>query len=518
MRCSACSTENPAEDRFCGQCGAPLLAECPACGRPVRDGARFCGGCGHRLAPAETPPAPAARPLPDAKHPYTPKHLADKILTSRSALEGERRVVTVLFADCAGFTSIAEKLDPEDVHRIMEGCFERIAAEIHRLEGTINQYRGDGVMALFGAPVAHEDGPRRAAHAALGIQRSLTHYADEVERRYGVRLRMRIGLNTGTVVVGRIGDDLRMDYTAEGDTTNVASRLESLCPPGSVLVSESTHRAIEGFFETRDLGELRVKGHEALVHAYEVLRARGRQARVEVAAERGLTPLIGREREVAQLEDLFRQVKTGDGQVVFVVGEAGIGKSRLVYELRRRLAEAGEQATFLEGRCVSFGQSMPFLPLIDQLRANFGIEEVDGEPEIIAKVEAGMRRMGELEEHIPFIRYLLSVDPGEESILAMEASARRKRVFDALNAIAGARRAAPSDHLRVRGPALGRHQHRGVPEAILRRGDDVSDSRRRHLPSRLPAPVRTPELSYHHQLAHALRGRRAGDGGAGARR
>jgi class 3 adenylate cyclase/tetratricopeptide (TPR) repeat protein len=351
-------------------------------------------------------------------------------------------VVTVLFADCAGFTSIAEKLDPEDVHRIMEGCFERIAAEIHRLEGTINQYRGDGVMALFGAPVAHEDGPRRAVHAALGIQRSLTGYADEVERRYGVRLRMRIGLNTGPVVVGRIGDDLRMDYTAEGDTTNVAARLESLCPPGSVLVSESTHRAIEGFFDTRGLGELRVKGHQALVNAYEVLRARGRQARVEVAAERGLTPLVGREREVAQLEDLFRQAKSGRGQVVFIVGEAGIGKSRLVYELRRRLAEAGERATLLEGRCVSFGQSIPFLPLIDQLRASFGIEEVDGEPEIIAKVEAGMRRMGEVDEHIPFVRYLLSVDPGEESILAMEASVRRKRIFDALIALAhrGARR------------------------------------------------------------------------------
>ena len=385
-----------------------------------------------------SPPSPVV----EARRPYTPKHLAEKILTSRSALEGERRMVTVLFADCAGFTSIAEKLDPEDVHRIMEGCFERIAAEIHRFEGTINQYRGDGVMALFGAPIAHEDGPRRATHAALGIQRSLTEYGDELERRYGIRLRMRIGLNTGTVVVGRIGDDLRMDYTADGDTTNVASRLESLCPPGSVLVSESTHRAIDGFFETRDLGELRVKGHEAPVRAYEVLRAHGRQARIEVAAERSLTPLVSRERELAQLEDLFRQAKSGGGQVVFVAGEAGIGKSRLVYELRRQLAEASEQATFLEGRCVSFGQSIPFLPLIEQLRANFGIEEVDGEPEIIAKVESGMRRMGEVEEHIPFIRYLLSVDPGDEAVLAMEASARRKRIFDALNAVAhrGARR------------------------------------------------------------------------------
>ncbi len=172
MRCSVCSTENPAEDRSCEQCGAALSAECPGCGRPVRAGARFCGGCDHRLGREEAPVSPPPPPVVEAKRPYTPKHLAEKILTSRSALEGERRVVTVLFADCAGFTSIAEKLDPEDVHRIMEGCFERIAAEIHRFEGTINQYRGDGVMALFGAPIAHEDGPRRAAHAALGDGRS----------------------------------------------------------------------------------------------------------------------------------------------------------------------------------------------------------------------------------------------------------------------------------------------------------------------------------------------------------
>jgi predicted ATPase/class 3 adenylate cyclase len=437
VRCTLCSTENPAENRFCEQCGAGLSAECPACGRPVRAGARFCGGCGGQLgregAPAESPPPPAGD---EARRPYTPRHLAEKILTTRSAVEGERRVVTVLFADCVGFTSIAEKLDPEDVHRIMERCFERMAPEIHRLEGTINQYRGDGVMALFGAPIAHEDGPRRAVHAALGIQRALGEYADELEGAYGFRLRMRIGLNTGTVVVGRIGDDLRMDYTADGDTTNVASRLESLCPPGSVLVSESTHRAIDGFFETRDLGELQVKGHAAPVRAYEVLRAHGRQAQLEVAAERGLTPLVGRERELAQLEDLFRQAKSGRGQVVFLTGEAGIGKSRLVYELRRRLAEAGERAALVEGRCVSFGRSIPFLPLIEQLRASFGIEEVDGEPEIVAKVESGMRRMGEVEEHIPFIRYLLAVDPGDESILALEASARRKGVFDALIAVA----------------------------------------------------------------------------------
>jgi class 3 adenylate cyclase len=218
MRCSACSHENRPLAKFCAGCGAPLARRCASCSAELPAAARFCDSCGAPVEAAAAAAAPARTPGS-----YTPQHLAEKILTSRSALEGERRVVTVLFTDCAGFTSIAEKLDPEDVHKIMEGCFERIAAEIHRLEGTINQYRGDGVMALFGAPVAHEDGPRRAAHAALGIQRSLTHYADEVERRYGVRLRMRIGLNTGECCVGNLGSEQRFDYSAKFGILSVGS-------------------------------------------------------------------------------------------------------------------------------------------------------------------------------------------------------------------------------------------------------------------------------------------------------
>ncbi len=365
---------------------------------------------------------------------YTPKHLAEQILKGRSALEGERRQVTVLFADVAGFTALAEKLDPEEVHRIIDRCFEMITAEVHRFEGTINQYTGDGVMALFGAPIAHEDSPRRAVHAALGIQRALRDYSRELQAERGLTVQMRIGINTGPVVVGRFGDDLRMDYTAVGDTTNLAARLQQSARPGSVLVSEGTHKLITGYFETLDLGEVSVKGH-APVRAFEVLRARGRRAQLDVAVERGLTPLVGRERELATLLDLFREVKAGRGQVAFIAGEAGIGKSRLVLELRRALAHAGEDATWLEGRCVSFGQSIPFLPMVDQLRENFRIEEFDGEPEIIAKVEHGMRRMGELEAHIPYIRYLLGVDPGDPAILVMDASARRKKMFDACRAL-----------------------------------------------------------------------------------
>jgi class 3 adenylate cyclase/tetratricopeptide (TPR) repeat protein len=405
----------------------------------VRAGKRFCGSCGQRLAPASPPPE--SRPAPAvplearrAFSPYTPRHLAEKILNARSALEGERRQVSVLFADLAGFTALAEKLDPEDVHGIIDRCFELITAEVHRFEGTINQYTGDGVMALFGAPIAHEDSPRRAVHAALGIQRALRDYGKEVESRLGRALQMRIGINTGPVVVGRIGDDLRMDYTAVGDTTNLAARLQQAARPGSVLVSEATHRLVTGYFDTLDLGLLAIKGH-APEPAFEVLRPRGRRARLDVAAERGLTPLVGRERALGMLVDLFGKARSGHGQVVHVAGEAGIGKSRLIHEMRQELARRGEAVTWLEGRCISFGQSIPFLPLIDQLRENFGIEEFDGEPEIIAKIEHGMRRMGELEEHIPYVRYLLSVDPGDPAIAAMDASARRKRIFDAVRAL-----------------------------------------------------------------------------------
>ena len=431
MRCGNCQAENPAENRFCEHCGATLPARCAVCGAPLRPESRFCGGCGARVSAEATaaPPAPV-----NTRANYTPKHLADKILKSRAALEGERRQVTVLFADMAGFTRLAEKLDPEEVHRVINSCFEVITAEVHRFEGTINQYTGDGVMALFGAPIAHEDSARRAVHAALGIQRALAEYGRRLEAERGIVLAMRIGLNTGPVVVGRIGDDLRMDYTAVGDTTNLAARMQQSARPGTVVVTDATHKAIEGFFETRDLGLIDVKGHEA-AHAFEILRPRGARSRMEVGRERGLTPFVGRERELGLLVDRFREAAGGRGQVVFVAGEAGIGKSRLLHELRRALADLILDATWLEGQCISFGQSIPFLPLVDLLRKNFGIEEFDGEPEIIAKVERGLGRMGALESHAPFLRYLLSVDPGDPGIAIMDAATRRQRVFEALRAL-----------------------------------------------------------------------------------
>jgi class 3 adenylate cyclase/tetratricopeptide (TPR) repeat protein len=430
MDCPQCQHANPAGALFCNACGAKLEVVCPACSQVNPPGSRFCNACGHNLA---QPPAPAASVASPSS--YTPRHLADKILSSRSALEGERKQVTVLFADTAGFTALARDLDPEVVHEVMDHCFALLSAEVHRFEGTINQYTGDGVMALFGAPIAHEDGPRRAVHAALGMQRALQDFGRELQAQRGFSLQMRIGMNTGLVVVGRIGDDLRMDYTAVGDTTNLAARLQQLAQPGTVVISEATHKLVAGFFDTRNLGEYAVKGHMELERVHEVLRTRGRRTRLEVAAERGLTPRVGRDRELTTLLDLFQQAKAGHGQVVSITGEACIGKSRLVLECRRALAAAGDTVTWLEGQCLSFGQAIPFLPVIDQLRANFGIEEADGEPEIIAKIEDNMRRMRAIEAHIPAIRYLLAVDPGDAALTAMEPAARRKQLVDAVLAL-----------------------------------------------------------------------------------
>jgi class 3 adenylate cyclase/tetratricopeptide (TPR) repeat protein len=423
MQCPLCQHENPTGQKFCGECGARLAAPCPACGAPNTPGQKFCGECG-----APLPVQPSQRfASPQA---YTPKHLAEKILTSRSALEGERKQVTVLFVDVSGFTSLSEQLDPEDVHRFMSRGFELMLAEVHRYEGTVNQFLGDGIMALFGAPIAHEDHAQRALHAALGIRKTLDGYREEVQRQNGISFQLRQGLNTGLVVVGSIGSDLRMDYTAVGDTTNVAARLQQSADPGRIVVSEATHRLVEGYFYTRPLGELPLKGKAEQVRAWEVISARMARTRLEVEAESGLTPYVGRDRELRLLSECFEKVKAGHGRVVFLVGEPGIGKSRLLYEFRGRL---GDEATWLEGHSIPFGQSIAFHPLIDLLKRTFRIEEDDAEAAIVEKIERSVLLLGEdLRPTIPYIRFLLSVDPGDPAVTRMDPKQRRQGIFDAL--------------------------------------------------------------------------------------
>ncbi|MGH7822269.1 MAG: ATP-binding protein, partial [Candidatus Binatia bacterium] len=311
---------------------------------------------------------------------------------------------------------------------------------VHRYEGTIKQFTRDGIMALFGAPVALENAPERALRAALGMQAALGRYAEELARTLGIRFRMRIGVHTGPVVVGRIGDDLRMDYTAVGDTTNLAARLQQAAEPGAILVSDHIARLVEGRFVMHPVGPLTLKGKAAPVSAREVLRVRAR-APLVAPSDRALTPLVGRSAEIATLEALHAHARDGRGQMAFVVGDAGIGKSRLVYEFHRRLS--GQDVTWLVGRCVSFGREIPLLPILDIVRSSFGIEESDGEATIIESVRKGAEILSpDLLPKVPYLLYALAVDPGDPAIASMDPHARRYAVFDALKQLmlAGAAR------------------------------------------------------------------------------
>ena len=313
----------------------------------------------------------------DLPRSYTPKYLADKILTTRSSIEGENKIVTVMFADVANSTSMFEKLDPEAVHEIMDGCFRLLIDEIHRHEGTINQFLGNGVMALFGAPIAHEDHAQRACHTALAIRKALEPYGESLQNRYGIDFNMRIGLNSGPVVVGSIGDDLRMDYTAKGDTVNTASRLEGAAEAGQILVSRDTYRLAREAFAFLAMEPIRVKGKRDPLMVYELHRSR-----VAPGKSRGLRDLsyafVGRNHDMAQLKDIFAGLEVGRGQMVIVSGEAGIGKSRLLSELKRDITSR-EEVHWLEGRCLAYTSSVPYGPFLELIRTHAGIKDEQSE-------------------------------------------------------------------------------------------------------------------------------------------
>ena len=316
MKCPQCAFDNKRGKKFCIQCGAKLTLKCPECGSEIEGIEKFCGECGYNLE------VPKDAPAIDFDHPqsYTPKFLADKILTNRSAMEGERKLVTVLFADVANYTSMSEKLDPEEVHQIMDECFKILMDEIHRYEGTINQFTGDGVMALFGAPVTHEDHAQRACYAALSIQKAIGKYSEKVKRDFGVDFRIRIGLNSGHVIVGSIGNDLRMDYTAVGDTTNLAARIQQVTKPGQVWVSEETHHIVRDYFQDELAEETDLKGKAQPQCIYHVISERpGVTTRFQAGMVRGITDLVGRRPEMEVLTGALKRAREGEGQVVDIV-------------------------------------------------------------------------------------------------------------------------------------------------------------------------------------------------------
>jgi class 3 adenylate cyclase/tetratricopeptide (TPR) repeat protein len=400
MRCTRCTNENPGEARFCVHCGAQLGISCPGCGGVQPPDARFCPACGFILT---TAPAPAS---------YTPRHITDQILAIRSAIKGERKRVTVLFCDIVRSSDLATELGPEGFHLYLDRFFQAALAEVHRYEGTINQFLGDGFMALFGAPIAHEDHATRAVLAALGISRR----AD---------VTIRIGINSGPVVVGSIGDDLRVDYTAFGDTTVLAARLQAAAAPGAVLMSERTAALVRGYFQVEEVAPVRIK--DRIVRPLRVTGLGPRTARI--AADDELSPFTGRDHELAELRRVLEVVAEGDGQVVGLSGDPGLGKSRLVLEFRR-LAEP--RTAVLEGRCLSFGARIAYLPLFELVRNTCGIAIADPPAVIAAKIELKIKA---LELDVSLAHYLwhaFGLLNGDPEVAELDPQAIRARTFDAL--------------------------------------------------------------------------------------
>jgi len=382
-------------------------------------------------APSTPPPAAPAPVQGHAPHAYTPAHLTEKILASRAALEGERKQVTVLFADLKGSMELLADRDPEEARQLLDPVLERMMAAVHQYEGTVNQVMGDGIMALFGAPIAHEDHAVRACYAALAMQASVKQYAEEVQRSKGVPIQMRVGLNAGEVVVRSIGSDLHMDYSAIGQTVHLAARMEQMAMPGAILITAEVLRVAEGYVQVKALGPVSVKGLRVPVDVYEVLGAGPARTRLQAAAVQGLTRFVGRDRELDHLDRALEQAGRGHGQVVALVGEPGVGKSRLVEEC---LDAPGTQGwVVLESRALSYGQATPYLPVIDLLKGYCGIDASDDPPRRREKVLGTVLGLdAALEPILPPLLALLDVPVDEADWPRLDPAQRRQRTLEAL--------------------------------------------------------------------------------------
>jgi len=426
LKCPRCQQDNPTHARFCLGCGAHLTLACGSCGAELPGGARFCLQCGQAVAAGTA--APLRSPSPET---YTPKHLAEKILTSKAALEGERKQVTVLFADLKGSMELLADRDPEEARKLLDPVLTLMMDAVHRYEGTVNQVMGDGIMALFGAPLAHEDHAVRACYAALRMQESVKKYADEVRRSHAAVVKIRVGLNSGEVVVRAIGSDLHMDYTAVGQTTHLAARMEQLADPGAIVITPDTLALAEGYVEVKPLGPVPVKGLAEPVEVYEVTGAGPARTRLQAAARRGLTRFVGRDAEVEQLRRAQQLAGDGHGQVVAIVGEAGVGKSRLVYEFTHSHRLQGW--LILESASVSYGKATSYLPVIDLLKGYFKLQDRDDLREIREKVTGKLLTLDRsLEPALPALLALLDVPVDDAAWEALDPGQRRQRTLDAV--------------------------------------------------------------------------------------
>ncbi|MGO8868566.1 MAG: adenylate/guanylate cyclase domain-containing protein, partial [Alphaproteobacteria bacterium] len=430
MKCPKCQHENRADAKFCEECAASLARVCANCGAQLSSTAKFCSECAHPAGQAASPTASSSQRF-SAPEVYTPKHLAEKILTSRTALEGERKQVTVLFADLKGSMELFADRDPEEVRKLIDPVIDHMMEAVHRFEGTVNHVLGDGIMALFGAPLAHEDHAVRACYAALRMQENIKRYAEGVRRSEGILIQIRVGLNSGEVVVRSIGSDLRMDYTVVGQTTNVAARMEQMAVPGSILISSDTLTLAEGYVQVKPLGPLKVKGLEFPLEVFEVTGAGTVRSRMEAAAARGLTRFVGREAELQTLNSALDKARAGRGQVVALVGEPGVGKSRLFWEFIHSHRTHGWLV--LEGGTASYSKSNVYLPVIDLLKGYFQIEPRDEPRKIREKVTGKILSLDRaLEPGLPAYLSLLDVPVDDPQWQSLDPPMRRQRTLDAL--------------------------------------------------------------------------------------
>ena len=443
MKCTKCGCENPERAKFCLECGAALSAGCATCGTELPPSARFCLECGAAVAQAPGVRPTAGTPGPDAAasarrgpaaamlrplRAETPGHLADKIRQARASIEGERKQVTVLFADVTGSMDLAEQLDPEEWSRIMQRFFTILADGVERFEGFVDKFTGDGIMALFGAPIAHEDHAQRACYAALHLRDAIARYATEVKREHGVGFATRMGINSGAVVVGRIGDDLRMDYTAQGHTVGLAQRMEALASPDSCYLTAATAALVGGYFALEDLGDFRVKGVTDPVHVHRLAGIGAARTRFDISRARGLSRFVGRAADLRTLEDALEQTAAGNGQVVGIVADAGTGKSRLCFEFLERCRARGMQV--YEGHAVAHGRNIPFLPILEVFRAYYGITPEDDDRSAREKIAGRMVLLdNSFADALPLLFDFLGVADRQRPAPRLDPEARQRQII-----------------------------------------------------------------------------------------
>ena len=422
MECASCGHSNPAGARYCGSCATPLsrLSGCPTCGASNPAGQAFCNACGEALGDAGAAPAdPRA---------YRPDHLLEKIRASRHAVEGERKQVTVLFADVVGSMELAERTDPEAWHVIMERLLAILCAGVHRFEGTVDKFTGDGMMALFGAPIAHEDHARRACYAALHLQGELEAFETELRHTQGLGLSVRMGMNSGEVAVGAIGEDLGMEFTAVGHTVGLAERVEQLAAPDRVYVSEHTASLAEGYLALRDLGEFHIKGASRPLRVYELTGVGSARGRLDVARARGLSRFVGRAEELRVLESAWAQALAGAGQLIGVVGEAGVGKSRLCDEFVERQRAKGVPVYHVAGQ--AHAKSLPLMPLLQFLRSYFEVTDRDSDQAARERIAGKLLLLDQaFADDLPLLFDFLAVPDPKRPPERMDPDARQRALL-----------------------------------------------------------------------------------------